>query len=186
MCALFRLWGLSVLLCALAVLLSAATLEQMSLDDLVQKSTSIVQGRAGSSRSIREGALFYTLHKFAVLNRWKGEPAPEVEIALPGGSIGGLQQDFGGVPQLEPGREYVVFLWKGPSGRTQITGFSQGVFEVVRGSGGSVIVRRKPNADLTLSPGTGKAVETSAIEMPLADLAARIRQMLGSGRTPTP
>jgi hypothetical protein len=186
MCALFRLCGLSALLFALAAPLPAATLEQMSLDDLVQKSTSIVQGRAGSSRSVQDGALIYTLHKFEVLNRWKGEAAANVEVALPGGSVGGLQQDFGGVPHLESGREYVVFLWKGPSGRTQITGFSQGLFDVVRSSAGNVIVRRKPNADLTLSPGTGKAVENAAIEMPLADLVARIRQSLASGRTPAP
>ncbi len=158
----------------------------MSLDDLIQKSTSIVQGRATSSRTIQDGALIYTLHKFEVLNRWKGEPASEVEIALPGGSVGGLQQDFGGVPQLDPGRQFVIFLWRGPSGRTQITGFSQGLFEVIRSAGGDVTVRRKPNADLMLAPGSGKVVENPAIEMPLADLVARIRQILGGGRAPAP
>jgi len=186
MCAPFRLRRLSVLLCALAIPLYGATLEQMSLDDLIQKSTSIVQGRAGSNRSIQDGPLIYTLYKFTVVNRWKGEPGAEMEIALPGGSVGGLQQDFGGVPQLDRGREYVVFLWKGPSGRTQVTGFSQGLFEVVRTPEGKVTVRRKPNPDLTLAPGTGKAVESSVIEMPLAELVARIQRILGSGRTPSP
>ena len=84
---------------------------------------------------------------------------------------------------MEAGREFVVFLWKGPSGRTQITGLSQGLFEVSRGSS-SALVRRKPNADVVIAP-KGGVVESTAIEMPLADLTALIRRVLQSGRPAT-
>jgi len=181
MCAFLR-FGLLFYLAAGVCL--AATLEQMSLDDLIQKSTSIVRGRAVSIQAVQDGALIYTVHRFEVAERWKGASAGEVEIALPGGSVGGLQQRFGGVPQMEPGREFVVFLWQGSSGRTQITGLSQGLFEVSRGSG-SAVVRRKPNADVLIAP-AGGVVESTAIEMPLADLAALIRRVLQSGRPATP
>ena len=181
MCAFLR-FGLLFYLAAGVCL--AATLEQMSLDDLIQKSTSIVRGRAVSSHTVQDGALIYTMHRFEVAERWKGAAAGEVEIALPGGSVGGVQQRFGGVPQMEAGREFVVFLWQGPSGRTQITGLSQGLFEVSRSSG-SAVVRRKPNADVVIAP-KGNVVENAAIEMPLADLAARIRRLLQSGRPATP
>ena len=38
-----------------AALASAATLEQMSLDDLVEKSTAVVRGRAGGRRATQAG-----------------------------------------------------------------------------------------------------------------------------------
>jgi hypothetical protein len=181
MCAFFRFSLLGTLAVGMCF---AATLEQMSLDDLIQKSTSIVRGHAVSIHTVQDGALIYTVHRFKVAERWKGATADEVEIALPGGSIGGVQQRFGGVPQMEPDREFVVFLWQGPSGRTQITGLSQGLFEVSRGSG-SALVRRKPNADVVIVP-KGGVVESTIIEMPLADLAALIRQVLQSKGPATP
>jgi hypothetical protein len=181
MCAFLRIGLLFYLAAGLCL---AATLEQMSLDDLIQKSTSIVRGRAVSSHTVQDGALIYTMHRFEVDERWKGASAGEVEIALPGGSIGGLHQRFGGVPQMEAGREFVVFLWRGPSGRTQITGLSQGLLEVSRGPG-SAVVSRKPNADVVIAP-KGGVVESNVIEMPLADLAALIRRVLQSGRPATP
>jgi hypothetical protein len=85
---------------------------------------------------------------------------------------------------MEAGHEFVVFLWQGPSGRTQITGLSQGLFEVSRAFG-STVVRRRPNADVVIAP-KGGVVEGTAIEMPLADLAALIRQVLQGGRPATP
>jgi hypothetical protein len=181
MCVFLRL-GLLVYLAAGVCL--AATLEQMSLDDLIQKSTSIVRGRAVSSQAVQDGAFIFTIHRLEVAEQWKGAAADEIEIALPGGSVSGIHQRFGGVPQMEEGREFIVFLWQGPSGRTQITGLSQGLFEVSRGSG-SPVVRRKPNADVVIAP-KGGVVESTAIEMPMADLAALIRRVLQSGRPPTP
>ena len=162
--------------------LSGATLEQLSLGEMIEQSTAVVYARTGESRGVRDGRLIYTLTRLKVIDQWKGEPLNEVEVALPGGSIGGLTQRFGGVPQLEPGREFVFFLWKGPSGRIHITGLTQGLFDVTQAAAGELRVTRKPSGDLMLAPKTGVRVQDRAIEMPLRDLVARIQSELANGK----
>lgn len=165
---------------------AAATLERMSLEDLAGQSTSIIRGQAGQTRVTRQGALLYTISRVEVLRQWKGDPVDSVEVALPGGQLGELRQRFGGVPQLRPGREYVLFLWRGPSGLTQVTGLSQGVLDLERSAEGEWIVSREPSAEVTLIPTgisaeipNGEApAENETIRMPLRELAGRIRQIL--------
>ncbi len=181
-----RLTTLASTLLLAAVAAPAATLQQMSLEDLAQQSTAIVWGRAGSQRVVRDGPLIYTLTRLEILEQWKGEPASEFEIALPGGRLGDLSQRFGGVPQLESGSEFLVFLWTGPSGRTQITGLSQGLFELLRQEGTPLRVVRKPSAELMLAPGSATPVENPAIDMPLADFIARIQSALAGRRNVRP
>ena len=165
-------------LCMGAALGSGTILEQMSLDDLVEESTAVVRGHAGTHRTIQAGALIYTLTAFEVSEQLKGDPVGRMEVALPGGQVGTLSQRFGGVPELEIGKEYVLFLWRGPSGRTQITGLSQGLFEVERNQSGHVLIHRKPNADLVLQPGSSDSAPNTGITMLLDQLAAQVRAIL--------
>ncbi|HEY7616045.1 MAG TPA: hypothetical protein VH744_04520 [Terriglobales bacterium] len=175
---------LSIPLVACA-LLPAATLEQLSLDDMVWQSSAIVRAKAGQSRSIRNGALIYTLVEVEVLDQWKGERVARREIALPGGRVGALRQHFGGVPLLTPGQEFVAFLWTGASGRTQILGLSQGLFDVIRDAQGRILVRRKPTGDLMLTPGSATPTPYLEIEMPLEALVAKILSATAAGGTST-
>jgi hypothetical protein len=162
-------------------LAGAATLEQLSLDDLVRQSSAIILAKAAQSRSIRAGAVIYTLVEVEVLEQWKGERGARREIALPGGQIGGFTQRFDGVPVLAPGREFVAFLWTGPSGRTQLLGLSQGFFDVQRDAQGSVRVHRQPTADLMFVPGTTMPAPATAIDMPLEALVAKILAATAAG-----
>jgi len=162
-------------------LVCAATLEQLSLDEMVRQSSDIVRAKAGQSHSIRDGALIYTLVEVEVLDQWKGERVSRRAIALPGGRIGGFSQQFGGVPLLVPDQEFVAFLWTGPSGRTQILGLSQGFFEVIRDAQGRIRIHRKPTADLMLAPGSAAPVLYADIEMPLEELVASIRAASAAG-----
>ena len=168
--------------CFLLVCLAAsgATLEQMSLEDLAHKSTSVVQGRAGNARGERIGPLIYTFTEFQVDETLKGEPVRRLEIALPGGTIGDVSQRFGGVPRLEPGKKYLLFLWQGPSGRTQITGLTQGVFDIEQQADGPIAVR-KPSTDVLVAPGRGVMAKNEALRLPLRDMILRIRTILSAG-----
>ena len=121
----------------------AATLESMTIERLASEATAIVRGTVGESRVGRFGALVYTLSRFEVAEVVKGVPPKDLEVALPGGSIGNLSQRFSGVPRLAAGQEYLAFLWTGPSGRTQVVGFGQGLFEIHR-QGDRVEARRAP------------------------------------------
>lgn len=171
---------------AAAACAHAATLERLSVEEMIEKSTAIVRGRAGQSRSTPAGTLIYTLTSFRVLEQWKGEPAGELEIALPGGEAGGLRQRFDGVPRLTPGREYVVFLWRGSSGRWQITGLSQGLLEVVREGEQPPRAVRRPSGNLLIEPETGGAAADPGLDISLAGLAELIRETLASGRRSGP
>lgn len=167
-----------LLVCGVAF---SATLEPLSLDEMVQQSTLIVRAKAGHSHSERRGALIYTSVELEVLEQWKGGQTPRVQVSLPGGQTGLLSQHFDGVPVLTPGQEFVAFLWTGPSGRTQILGMSQGFFSVSRDSQGHILVHRKPTSDLMLSRDSATPAPYTAIEMPLDALVAKIRSVLAAG-----
>jgi hypothetical protein len=166
--------------------LCAATLERLSLEQMVAQSSAIVRAKAVGSHSVRDGALIFTVVELEVLDQWKGKPAARREVSLPGGQVGGFSQHFGGVPVLESGQEFVAFLWTGPSGRTQLLGLSQGFFDITRDSRGQILVHRKATADLMLNPGSSMPVPYPAIEMPLDALVEKIRSVSTVGGSPTP
>ena len=163
----------AVLLMISAVPSGAATLEQMSLDDIIREATAVVRGRAGEAHSVRSGALIFTVTRFEVTEQWKGRQESQIEIWLPGGQVGSLSQTFGGVPRLPAGQDFVAFLWTGPSGRTQIIGLSQGLFSVEKRGSGEVAIR-KASADLMLEPDSFRPVQSAAIELPLGELKAQV------------
>jgi hypothetical protein len=165
------------------VSLPAATLERLSLEEMIQKSTEIVRGRILSSRTALRGPVVYTFVQVQVDDRWKGPPAARVEVAIPGGDYGRVQQSFSGAPVLEPGRDYLLFLWTGKSGLTQVIGLSQGVFEVKRAADGSLIVERPASREVVLEAGTGRRVDDVAVSASLEQMRSRVRQVLaGSSR----
>ena len=163
----------TALLAILAVPSAAATLEQMSLDDIVRESTAIVRGRAAESHGVRSGALIFTVTRFEVAEQWKGQPSAQIDIWLPGGQVGSLSQTFGGVPRLPAGQDFVAFLWTGPSGRTQVIGLSQGLFSIEK-RGAEAVAIRKASADLMLQPDSFRPVQSAAIELPLGELKAQV------------
>src|ERR1700682_3019193 len=106
----------------------ATTLQQLSLDDMTQKSTVIVRGVVQLTHGAMHNGNIYTHYTVQVAEQWKGAPALQFDFVLPGGTANGLQQSIAGTPALANGQEYVLFLWKSRSGLTQVIGLSQGVF----------------------------------------------------------
>jgi hypothetical protein len=145
--------------------LSGVTMQQLSMDDLAVKSTAIVQGRVTDSYTATNGPTVYTHYHLAVTDTWKGTAGATVDVALPGGTAGGVRQTYPGIPQLAIGSTYVIYLWTSPStGITMPTGFSQGVFSV-----GSDSASRGATSDLMLDS-TGHPVQDAAVSMRLADM----------------
>jgi hypothetical protein len=159
----------------LGALAAGATLERLTLEEMAARSTAIIRGRALSSSAAFVGSTIYTRTRFQVLERWKGPEASEVEVYAPGGTVGPLTQRYSGVPRFQSGQELVLFLWTGRSGRTQVIGFTQGVFEVSRSSSGEAEVIRAPSGETLISPDTGAPVADEPVVMPLRQLVARIR-----------
>src|SRR5690242_2258583 len=112
----------------LSGMLGATTLEQLSLDDMIRLSTSVVRAKVVSSRADAIAADAYTHYRLQVSETWKGS-AP-AEVTVPGGVIRGQRQIVAGAPTLAVGEEYVLFLWTSRTGMTQVIGLSQGLFGV--------------------------------------------------------
>jgi len=159
--------------------LRGATLEQLSLDELIQKSTTIVRARVVDSHADFRGAEIFTHWKLEVEEQWKG-PAPS-EVMVPGGSVRGYRQGVPGAPQLTAGKEYVLFLWRSKSGATYLTGWGQGVFELSKEDAGKLVATRAAASETMVEHGTWRPVKDDGLQMPYSDLAARISAALGKG-----
>jgi hypothetical protein len=169
-----------------AVALPAATLERLSLDDLITKSTTIVRGKVLNSYTATNGPVIYTHYRIQTSETLKGPTRGVVEIQLPGGVANNLRQSFAGVPQFKAGDEYVFFLWTGKSGATQVLGLTQGLFSVAPGSSADPsadpVTTRSASHEVMLDRGTGKQVKDQTLSMHLSELRARIGSTLAGGQ----
>jgi hypothetical protein len=148
----------------------AATLQQLTLDQIGASASSVVHARIASASTAFSGAAIYTHYRLQILETLKG--AAPAEFVLPGGVSGHYRQSFPGVPELSPGTEYVLFLWT--SQRTGLTfpvGLSQGIFDVTAQSDGAILLTRPRIGEMMLD----------ASGRPVADTPPRT--MLGALRT---
>jgi hypothetical protein len=169
---------------ALTLSASATTLEQLTLDEMAQKSTAIVRARVTGSHAGTRGTDIYTYFQLQVLETWKSSGESDTEVAVPGGVVDGIRQSVSGAPELKPGQEYVFFLWTSRSGLTQVMGLSQGLFKLSEESseGGSGAVVQRPAASELMLNRSGLPVDDHAVTMPLQDLHARVRKALVSAK----
>ncbi len=169
-----KLTFIPVLLAAAS--LHAATLQQLSMDQMSRLATNVVRARVtGMSSSFVSGAAtptIYTHYKLAVSETWKGSGVSEV--MLPGGDVNGQKQSFPGVPELKVGSEYVLFLWKSPTtGIMHTIGLTQGIFDVTTRPDGSITASRRESGEVMLDQ-TGHRVTDKAVNMRLGDMKSRV------------
>ncbi len=157
-----------------------ATLELLSLNNLIAKSTAIVQGQVTASSTVRKGAAVYTDYKVGVTRQWKGGAASAIDVLVPGGTAGGIRQTVPGAPQLIAGQPYVLFLWTSSKGLNTTLGFTQGVFALAADASGNLTASQMPTTETMLDPGTGQVVNNPPIAMPLDQLAAAIAAGVGN------
>ena len=169
--------ALSIALFAAAVL-QAATLQQLSLDQMTQQSTAIVRAQVISSSASFTGSTIYTHYKLQIAETLKGFPTGEVMI--PGGVSGRYRQTFPGVPQLETGKDYLLFLWTSSAGITHLMGLSQGVFDLSTANDGSVIATRGLIGELMLDQ-SGRPVRDQGVQVRMSDLRGKVSSLQSFG-----
>ena len=168
-----HLWYASILTACL-VPLQCATLERLSLDDLIAKSTTIVRGKVTGSTAAFSGPVIYTHYTIQVSEQFKGTKQESVDVVVPGGTANGLRQSFAGAPVLNPGDEFVFFLYTGKSGLTTVTGLTQGLFSLPGDGSADPTATRDAARELMLDPASGRPVKDQTLNLKLSDLRQRI------------
>lgn len=176
-----RLSILALLVASCLLPVQSATLERLTLDEMIAKSTTIVRGKVTATWAAFTGSIIYTHYTVQVSESFKGAGKSSVEIMVPGGAVNGVQQNFSGSPLLNRGDEFVFFLWTSNSGITWITGLTQGLFAIPADTTSTDrMATRQASRELMLDKATSQAVKDSALSMRLSDLRTRIATTLAS------
>jgi hypothetical protein len=162
-------------------LAQSATLERLSLDEMIGKSTAIVRGRVTGASAALHGTMIFTYYSIQVTEQFKGASQSFVTVAVPGGVANNRRQTFPGAPEFKSGDDLVFFLWTGKSGMTQIIGLTQGLFRLSANATGDAVATRPASAELMLDRSTGEPVRDQAVVMNLSDLRAHIASAVGAG-----
>ncbi len=163
--------------------LPCATLQRLSLDDMIAQSTAIVRGTVVSSYAAFSGPVIYTHYKIKVSETLKGAGQATVEVLVPGGIANNLRQTFAGAPEFQPGGEFVFFLWTGKAGLTQVLGLTQGLFALAENGASDPMATRAASRELMLEPSTARPVKDQTLVMRLSELRLRIGSTLAAGQS---
>jgi hypothetical protein len=159
--------------------LQSATLERLSLNDMIQKSTAIVRGTITASHAAQQGLIIYTHYSIQVTEQFKGTTQTTADVVVPGGVVNNIRQRYVGTPSFHTGDDYVFFLWTGQSGLTHIIGLTQGLF-AVSGTPTNPTATHPASKEVMLDPVTGRQVKDQTVVMNLSDLRSLIASTLGS------
>jgi len=161
--------------------LQGATLERLSLSDMISRSTVIVRGKITGSYAAFAGTapVIYTHYSIQVSEWLKGSGAPLVDVAVPGGVVNNVRHSFSGSTELNTGDEFVFFLWTSKAGLTQIVGLTQGIFSVAPDGSVDPMATRSASHELMLDRGTGQPVKDQPLVMHLSALRSQISSTLG-------
>jgi hypothetical protein len=158
--------------------LPCATLQQLTMDDLIAQSTAIVRGTVVDSWAALTGSVIYTHYKIQVSESLKGLRQGSVEVVVAGGVVNNLSQSFSGSPTLNKGDQFVLFLWTSRAGLTQIMGLTQGLFAIAPGASTDPMATRAATRELMLDPKTAQPVKDAMLSMHLSDLRSLIANTL--------
>ncbi|HZX93813.1 MAG TPA: hypothetical protein VFE90_04815 [Myxococcales bacterium] len=99
---------------------------------LAQASDAVVHAQVVRQSSAwgRGGGEIFTTVVLRTLETWKGAPAAEVTVLVPGGEVGDLSQTVQGAAAFQDGEEVVLFLRARGQGVFDVEQFALGKFAV--------------------------------------------------------
>ncbi|HHM06129.1 MAG TPA: hypothetical protein ENJ19_10365 [Gammaproteobacteria bacterium] len=175
---------------------TALSVVERDFGELVDRAELVLVGTASEQHSYADPAggprpWIYTDITFTDLEFIKGEvPSTHYTLRISGGRVAGRALDIPGLPRFKTGERYLIFV-KG-NGRLffPVVGVHQGMFQILRQSGGPARVLDaggKPvvailGRHVVTAPTTGRAAQREA--MTLEAFTARIRGRLHGGGQP--
>jgi len=160
--------------------LHGATLQQLSMNDLIVKSTAIVHGKVTASYAAFNNKIIYTHYTIQVSERFKGPSQNSIDVVVPGGTVGTLRQTFAGTPEFSVGDDYVFFLWTSRAGLTQVMGLTQGLFAVAEDGSTDPETTRTASRETMLNAKSGQPVKDQTVTMKLSQLRSLIASTLAA------
>jgi hypothetical protein len=125
----------------LALPVGATTLVRMTLTQLAQASSTIVEGHvvAQTTRANQNHTRIFTYTTIQLDKALKGQPPETITIEQPGGTVGNFHVHVPGTAYLRPQMQYVLFLEpvKGTPQTFHMVGMMQGAFRVYRDRNGA-------------------------------------------------
>jgi hypothetical protein len=163
----------------LAPVAAEATISRsVGFEEKVENAASIVVGKLVSQQSRWDDAKrnILTYSTFRIEKTLKGDPAQEVTIVTPGGTVGTTAQEFIGVPRFRDGEEHVLFVRQAQAGPT-VAFLEQGDYRVEKGDRGDRMVTPAVSSSVLVDTGRGTAV---APEQPqtLRDFESAVRDSI--------
>jgi len=154
--------------------LPGTTLEKLSFEEMTAKATMIVRGRVTLAAVRAHGPIYYSHYTVNVSEQFKGAPAKLIDVVLPGGTIGRMQQTYSGVPAIAPNTELVLFLWTSKAGLTHIIGLSQGIFQVTKDAKGQTVFSRDPIEEGMIDGRTGRPAADAGMRFTATEFTTRV------------
>lgn len=167
-------------LLVVATAIPATTLVKLSLDEMISQSTDIVRARVSDCQAAQRGPAVVTDCVITVSERLKGIPATTMAVSVPGGTVstprGRLRHVIAGSPEFDARQEYLLFLWRGKSGITQLIGLSQGVLEVSV-QNGKVVANRTKSSGVSYQDAKGEEVDDDGLTVTLDAVRRRAKEV---------
>lgn len=126
-----------------------------------------------------------TRTRFEVVDALRGALARDVEVAVPGGELGGTRLVVPDVPRFEPGRVYLLLLAPREDGRYGVVELALGAFDVVEDEDGARWATRLAFSEVNARPvaavnAEGERVAAAEPTRRLSAFAAEIRGARGA------
>ena len=171
------------LLAPLAVVVAAAVavasvVLSASVEELVQKSTTVVEVDVGTQRvqHDHESGRIWTLTDVTTRTTLHGEKRDSWVVATPGGRVGNVDQQVSGAAQLRKGARMILFLTGAGEDRHAVLGESAGAYTLHRRAGSDEWHARSERGGLVLVDADGERTPGVDAELPADELRKRIRR----------
>src|SRR5687767_1579887 len=111
---------LAALLAFAPIAAEATIFRAVQFEEKVENAATIVVGQLVDQQSRWDGARknILTYSTFRVEKTLKGQPAQQITIVTPGGTVDNIAQEIIGVPRFEKGEDHVLFVKNTNAGPT--------------------------------------------------------------------
>jgi hypothetical protein len=151
--------------------------------ELAKNSHAVVLLRVGPSHTERSGTLIFTVTSAEVLDCVKGCAAigSEIELKVPGGTMGDEAFMIAGSPKFRPGEVYLVFIDVGPDGRWLPRLLADSVLRRTKDrDAGSIMVPVEESAAIVRIDNNGGHIEKFLRPVYEAEFLAKLRSVIDS------